>query len=64
MEKRLGLLFDYQKYENNADLKAVIDAVHARYTARALSDDEVEFVAAAGMPETTLKKTDPKEEWP
>ncbi len=59
MEKKIGLLFDYQKYEKNADLQAVIDAVHARYSAKKLSDDEVEFVAAAGGSETALKRDRP-----
>ncbi len=59
MEKRLSLLFDYQKFEKRADLQAVIDSVHARYSARKLSDDEAEFVAAAGMPEMASKRRDP-----
>ena len=59
MEKRLSLLFDYQKYEKNADLQAVIDSVHARYSARQLSDDEADLVAAAGMPEMASKRRDP-----
>ena len=50
MEKKLGLLFDFQKYEKNADLQAVVDAVHARYSARQLTDDEAEWVSAAGTP--------------
>ena len=55
MDKKLSLLFDFQRFEKNADVQAVIDAVHARYTARKLSDDEADCVAAAGMPETALK---------
>ena len=30
MEKRLRRLFDYQKFEQNAELQGVVDAVHAR----------------------------------
>ncbi len=56
MEEKLRQLFDYQKYEKNADLQAVIDAVHARYGARRLSDDEAELVTAAGRPEAAMKK--------
>ena len=58
MEKKLRALFDFQKYEQNADLQSVIDRVHARYSnsARMLSDDEADLVAAAGMPETAMKK--------
>ena len=63
MEERLRLLFDFQGYEKNADLQAVIDAVHARYSARELRDDEVDSVAAAGMPGATSRRKDPKEEW-
>ena len=48
MDTKLRLLFDFQKFEKNADLQAVVDAVHARYSARKLSDDEAEWVAAAG----------------
>ena len=58
LEKKLRALFDFQKYEQNADLQSVIDRVHARYSnsARMLSDDEADLVAAAGMPETAMKK--------
>ena len=63
MEKRISMLFDFQKFEKNADLQAVIDAVHARYTARKLTDDEAELVAAAGTPEAALKRKQPKDEW-
>ena len=57
MEKKLRALFDFQKYEQNEDLQKVIDRVHARYSgsARMLSDDEADLVAAAGMPETVMK---------
>lgn len=57
MEKKLRALFDFQKYEQNEDLQKVIDRVHARYSgsARMLSDDEADLVAAAGMPETAMK---------
>ncbi len=63
MEEKLRLLFDYQSFEQSAELQAVIDAVSARYSAQELSDDEADFVAAAGMPETALKKSDPREPW-
>ena len=63
LEKKISMLFDFQKFEKNADLQSVIDAVHARYTARKLSDDEAELVAAAGMPDTAFKRKQPKEEW-
>ena len=59
MEKKLRALFDYQKFEQNKDLQNVIDRVHARYrssTARMLDDDEADMVAAAGLPDTAMKK--------
>ena len=58
MEKKLRALFDFQKYEQNEDLQKVIDRVHARYSGRArmLSDDEADLVAAAGMPDTAMKR--------
>ena len=63
MEKKLSVLFDFHKYEKNADLQSVIDAVHSRYTARKLSDDEAEYVAAAGTPDTGFKRPQPRDEW-
>ncbi len=59
LEKKLSNLFDFQRYEKNAELQKVIDAVHARYSAQRLSDDEAELVAAAGTPETALTQKDP-----
>ena len=56
------MLFDFQKFEKNADLQAVIDAVHARYAARKLSDEEAECVAAAGTPDAALKRKHLKDE--
>ena len=63
MEKKISLLFDFQDFEKNEELQAVIDAVHARYAARQLSDDEAEYVAAAGSPEAAVKQKKPEEEW-
>ena len=63
MEKKISMLFDFQKFEKNADLQAVIDAVHARYAARKLTDDEAEYVAAAGTPDAALKRKHPEDEW-
>ena len=63
MEKRLRRLFDYQKFEQNAELQSVVDAVHARYSsARMLSDEEADQVAAAGMPETAFLQKDLQKE--
>ena len=51
MESKLRQLFDFQKFEGNSELQQVIDSVHARYAVRELSLDDMEFVAAAGVPE-------------
>ncbi|MBQ6594720.1 MAG: hypothetical protein IJH78_03555 [Clostridia bacterium] len=61
MEDRIRSLFDYQKYEKNEALQAIVDAVHARYTPRALSDEEVELIAAAGIQGTGDKRNAPWE---
>lgn len=55
MENILKALFNYQKFENNTELKKVIDSVHGRYASRALSMDELEMVAAAGEAYSDLK---------
>ena len=52
MEGKLKALFDYQKFEGNSTLQSVIDSVHSRYAVKELSLDEMEWVAAAGIPET------------
>ena len=51
MEKKLTALFDFQRYEENADLARVIDATHSRYATRKLSMDEMDMIAAAGTPD-------------
>ena len=61
MEKRLKQLFDYQKFEGNSDLQLIIDSVHARYGVKELRLDEMEFVSAAGTPDTLKKKEQGKE---
>ena len=50
---KLSRLFDYQKYESNSELSDIISDVESRYPDRryALSDDELEYVAAAGTPD-------------
>lgn len=64
MEKKLRLLFDFQVYEKDEDLQSVIDAVRTRYAARPLSDDEAEYIAAAGRPEASYKHKKQKEDCP
>lgn len=47
-------LFDYQRFEKNKKLQALIDETEARCFHN-LSDDELEWVSAAG------EESDPKE---
>ena len=52
MERKLGNLFDYQRFENNPHLEEQINDTIRRYDRAeegALSDDDVEFLNAAGM---------------
>ena len=58
MEGRLLRLFDFQRFEGNLKLKSIIDATHMRYNARQLSDTELDYVSAAGIPELP-KQPDP-----
>ena len=50
MERLLKGLFDFQKYENNAALRSVVDSVHCRYSAQELSLENLEQIFAAGTP--------------
>ena len=56
-ENMLMNLFDFQKFEGNADLEEVIGEVHARYAARELSLEEAGMVWAAGTPEIREKNS-------
>lgn len=48
MEKKLTSLFDYQKFEGNEDLADMIRETESRM--KALTDDELILVSAAGFP--------------
>ena len=52
-QKRLTALFDYQRFERNERLQALIEDTENRCM-NALSDDDLEWVSAAGE-ETDLK---------
>ena len=52
--KKLTALFDYQRFERNKRLQALIKDTENRCM-NALSDDDLEWVSAAG------EETDPKE---
>lgn len=51
MEKKLKQLFDYQLFENNPRLAAMLSRTHEKYDFSGdgeLSDDEIEELNAAG----------------
>ena len=56
MEKLLKDLFDLQRFARDPALQAVIDEVEERYGIRALTDDELEGLAAAGDPDIAAAK--------
>ena len=47
IENKLARLFDYQKFEGNKELEALINS--SRNSVRDLSDDELDMVSAAGV---------------
>lgn len=47
MEQKVSRLFDLQRFQRSSKLSAVIADVESRY-AKALSDDALELVSAAG----------------
>ncbi len=55
-EKELFRAFDYQRFVGNTRLQAVIDMTHRRQAVRELTDEELDFVAAAGVPKTQKPK--------
>lgn len=64
MEKKLAALFDYQRFEPNSRLAKMIANTEAKYS-RALDDDELDMVNAAGeaeqMDQDILRKHSKKE---
>lgn len=62
MEKKLGLLFDYQDFEGSDRLGKLISETQGRY-AQELSDDDLEDIAAAGIVKRGIRgieKLEPK----
>ena len=47
MEKKLNAMFDYHRFESNTRLARIIADTESRY-AKALSDEDLEMVSAAG----------------
>lgn len=59
MERKLVNLFDRQRFERNAKLADIVSDVENRY-AKALSDDDMELVSAAGeMTDQAEKNQEP-----
>ena len=54
-ETQLYRLFDLQRFAENPRLQKVIDTAHRRAENRELSDEELDMVAAAGVPEPRKK---------
>ncbi len=48
MKNTLVNLFDFQKFAQNSRLSELILQTEAKYSIKELSDDELEFVNAAG----------------
>lgn len=48
MENLLKKLFDFQRFEGNKRMETLISETEKRYGGKGLSDDELDFVNAAG----------------
>ncbi len=57
MEKKLRQMMDYQRFENNPALSKIISDAESRFAAMELSDDDLDFVNAAGGPRRPDKNT-------
>ena len=53
MERKLFQAFDRQRFQQNARLASIISDVESRY-ARALNDDDLEMVSAAGAADPVM----------
>ena len=61
MEKKLKSLFDFQKFEGNSELAAMIADTEARYK-KQLDEADLLMVNAAGSPEMSRSKEDKDKE--
>lgn len=59
MEKKLKMLFDYQRFEENSALAALIRETESR-AVRELTDDELSMVYAAGDQTAAMNKPELK----
>lgn len=57
-------LFDYQRFENNQRLGAMIAQTEAKYLRRELLEDDLEFLNAAGSKEYMMNLEDENTERP
>ena len=57
-ESKLFQAFDLQRFAPNGRLQKVVDRTHARMAARELTDEEMNLVVAAGVPELPKKPED------
>ena len=55
MERKLFQAFDRQRFQQNARLASIIGDVESRY-ARALTDDDLEQVSAAGAADPVMEE--------
>ena len=55
MERKLFQAFDRQRFQQNARLASIIGDVESRY-ARALADDDLEKVSAAGTADPVMEE--------
>ena len=55
MERKLFQAFDRQRFQQNARLAGIIGDVESRYV-RALTDDDLEMVSAAGTADPVMEE--------
>jgi hypothetical protein len=55
MENKLRNLFDYQRFEQNDNLKKLIDDTHRRMRITVIPDDLMRNISAAGDPSTNIE---------
>ena len=58
VKKKLRELFEFQRFENDAALKSIIDETEKRYFGTELPDTDLSKLSAAGDPYT--QAADPK----
>ncbi|MCR5603656.1 MAG: hypothetical protein K6G27_08145 [Lachnospiraceae bacterium] len=55
MENKLRNLFDYQRFEQNDNLKKLIDDTHRRMRITVIPDDLLRNISAAGDTSTNIE---------